>query len=117
MLVKKDLFQKVLILYTGLIFQSFIHKNQVVVLLFLFSASEKAVQSLLKISQEYTEYATIQGLAYIFSPHISVFGKIYWILSVLVMISVGMYWTVGMYTRWQEQQVKILVFERIFFCG
>jgi hypothetical protein len=72
---------------------------------FLFSASEKAVQSILKISQEYTEYATIQGLAYIFSKSISIFGKIYWILSVLGMISAGMYWTVGMYTGWHNHQV------------
>jgi hypothetical protein len=82
---------------------------------FLFSASEKAVQSILKISQEYTEYATIQGLAYIFSPHISVFGKAYWIISVLGMISAGMYWTVGIYTGWQYQQVQNLVSENILF--
>ncbi len=83
--------------------------------MFLFSASEKAVQSILKISQEYTEYATIQGLAYIFSPHISVFGKAYWIISVLGMISAGMYWTVGIYTGWQYQQVQNLVSENILF--
>jgi hypothetical protein len=82
---------------------------------FLFSASEKAVQSILNISKEYTEYATIQGLVYIFSPHISVLGKIYWIISVLGMISAGMYWTVGMYTGWQYQQVQNLVSEKILF--
>ena len=83
--------------------------------MFLFSASEKAVQSILNISKEYTEYATIQGLAYIFSPHISVFGKAYWIISVLGMISAGMYWTVGIYTGWQYQQVQNLVSENILF--
>jgi hypothetical protein len=37
------------------------------------------------------------------------FGKLFWFLSICSMISLGMYWTVVMYTGWQGQQVLIVV--------
>jgi hypothetical protein len=66
---------------------------------------ERAAQSIINIGHEFTEYATIQGLAYIFSKSISVFGRLYWLFSVAGMISLGLFWTADMYITWQGQQV------------
>ena len=64
----------------------------------------------MKIASEFTEYTTIQGLVYVFSKNISLFGKVFWILSVSFMLSVGMLWTVEMYTNWQSNQVNKIIF-------
>jgi hypothetical protein len=68
------------------------------------SVGERAAQSIINIGHEFTEYATIQGLAYIFSKSISVFGRLYWLFSVAGMISLGLFWTADMYITWQGQQ-------------
>jgi hypothetical protein len=74
------------------------------------SVGERAAQSILNIGHEFTEYATIQGLAYIFSKNISVFGRLYWLFSVAGMISLGLFWTADMYITWQGQQVLFRIY-------
>jgi hypothetical protein len=54
---------------------------------------------------DFSEHTTIQGLVYIFSNSISFFGKTFWLLSICFMFSIGLFWTVQMYTNWQGQQV------------
>jgi hypothetical protein len=44
---------------------------------------------------DYASYATIQGLVYIFSEKISFSGKVFWILAVCALLSLGLFWTVG----------------------
>ena len=69
--------------------------------------STMASTSLFKRFKEFTEYTTTQGLVYIFSKDISSFGKTFWILAVTLMFSIGMFWTVEMYTNWDDQQVLL----------
>lgn len=69
-----------------------------------------AAQSIVDIGRDFTQSATIQGLAYIFSQNISVFGRLYWIFSVSAMILLGLYWTSNMYIGWQDAQVKLKIF-------
>jgi len=69
-----------------------------------------AAQSIVDIGRDFTQSATIQGLAYIFSQNISALGRLYWIFSVSAMILLGLYWTSNMYIGWQDAQVKLKIF-------
>jgi len=77
--------------------------------IYRFLDSNRNAKSIMDLVDEFTEYATIQGLVYIFSKSITMFGKLFWFLSICSMISLGMYWTVVMYAGWQGQQVLIVV--------
>jgi hypothetical protein len=55
---------------------------------------------------DYASHSTIQGLVYIFSEKISFFGKVFWILAVCALLSLGLFWTVDMYIGWQQNQVN-----------
>jgi hypothetical protein len=45
------------------------------------------------IVQDYSEYSTIQGIIYIFFSHQTTFGRLFWILVVILMLVLGGYWT------------------------
>ena len=61
--------------------------------------------SVLDILKEYTEYATIQGLVYLNLPNQTTFGKVIWALIVLLMLTLGMHWSILSYNNWQINQV------------
>ncbi len=42
---------------------------------------------LLNLYQEYSDYSTIAGLLYIFMPDQTLFGKLYWIIAILLVSS------------------------------
>ena len=58
-----------------------------------------------KIFQEYFAYSTIQGLVYIFAIKISWFGRGFWILAFLLMMTLGTYLSAAMYVNWRSNQV------------
>jgi hypothetical protein len=61
--------------------------------------------SISDIIKEYTEYATIQGLVYLTLPNQTTFGKVIWASIVLLMMTMGIYWSILSYNNWQNNQV------------
>ena len=59
---------------------------------------------------DFVDHTTIQGLAYISSEKIS--GKLFWLIAVCSMLSLGMFWCLQMYIVWQNQQVT--TFDKLF---
>ena len=59
----------------------------------------------LKIVQEFTEHSTIQGLESIFASTQTRFSKTFWSVVVLSMLSLGIDWSVKMYSDWDSNQV------------
>jgi hypothetical protein len=53
----------------------------------------------------YTEYSTIQGLIYIFFPYQTIFGKVFWTITILLMLALGFYWCYEAYQGWVGQPV------------
>ena len=47
----------------------------------------------------------VQGLIYIFFSYQTLFGKVFWILVVLLMLILGLYWCVLAYINWQNKPV------------
>ncbi len=76
--------------------------------LYTLSGVKTKKQKVSKLIQDYSEYATIQGLCYIFSSHQTLFGRWFWILAVCFMLGLGTYWSCIMYIGWNNQQVFIL---------
>ena len=58
-----------------------------------------------EIIQDYSEYSTIQGFIYIFFAYQTSFGKIFWILVVILMSILGLYWCIKAYIDWQDKPV------------
>jgi hypothetical protein len=48
-----------------------------------------------KIILEYTDYASIQGLYYIFVENQTTFGRIFWTIVVFLMALLGTYWSIS----------------------
>ena len=78
--------------------------------------------------KNFAESVTIQGVSYIFSSNTTFCGKIFWIASVLIMLSLGIYFSTLMYLDWQDQQVftkietsarllKDIEFPSVTFCN
>jgi disulfide bond formation protein DsbB len=55
--------------------------------------------------QEYSEYSTIAGLLYIFMPDQTRPGKIFWTIFILLMIILGIYWSIYLLNSWNNSQV------------
>ena len=55
--------------------------------------------------RELSEEISIQGLSYIFSATTRPLGKLFWLLSVLLMFGLGILWSLQMYNGWDDQQV------------
>jgi hypothetical protein len=52
---------------------------------------KKTFNSCYEVIRDYSEYSTIQGLIYIFFKHQSLYGKIFWIITILCMLALGVY--------------------------
>ena len=76
----------------------------------------------------FAEYSTIQGLGYIAFSKQTHFGKIFWIVAVLSMLSIGGLLSVQLYNDWQNNQVlttiktiahsvKDIEFPSVTFCS
>jgi hypothetical protein len=55
--------------------------------------------------QQYSECSTVAGIIYIFMPNQTTVGKIFWILVVAGMITLGTSWSVILYFQWENQPV------------
>ncbi len=53
---------------------------------------ENGISSIPEMLVDYTEYSTIQGLIYIFFPYQTIFGKVFWTITILLMLALGFYW-------------------------
>jgi hypothetical protein len=58
---------------------------------------------------EYTDYASIQGLNYIFVENQTIFGRVFWSIVVFLMALLGSYWCVQSYLDWQAQPVLVTI--------
>ena len=78
--------------------------------------------------KHFAESVTIQGVSYIFSSNTTNCGKLFWMASVLMMLSLGLYFSAVMYLDWQDQQVftkiqtsahllKDIEFPSVTFCN
>ena len=81
----------------------------------------------IKIIQEYTEHSTIQGIDSIFASRQTRFSMIFWSVTVLSMLSLGINWSFKMYTDWNSypvlttitttgQSVKVVEFPSVTIC-
>ena len=66
---------------------------------------KKTFKSSFDILQDYSEYSTIQGLIYIFFSYQTIFGRIFWIVVVLLMLMLGLYWCIQAYQDWKDKPV------------
>jgi hypothetical protein len=65
----------------------------------------KTFNSSFEILKDYSEYSTIQGLIYIFFSYQTTFGRIFWIVVVLLMLMLGLYWCIQAYQDWKDKPV------------
>ena len=55
--------------------------------------------------KNYSEISTIQGIVYIFQSGQSVAGRLFWILVVVLMMSLAIFWSLQAYWEWQDSPV------------
>ena len=58
-----------------------------------------------EIVQDFSDYASIQGLVYIFFAYQTIFGRIFWFVVVALMLGLGVYWIIQAYINWQDRPV------------
>ena len=58
-----------------------------------------------EIIQDFSDYASIQGIIYIFFSYQTIFGKMFWFLVIVAMLCLGIYWIVQAYVSWQDKPV------------
>ena len=89
---------------------------------------EHVFETLYDIIKDYSDYAAIQGLNYIFFANQTLFGRIFWIIVVTMMLCLGVYWSITAYLDWQDQlvlttitttaySVKQIEFPAVTFCS
>ena len=89
---------------------------------------EHVFETLYDIIKDYSDYAAIQGLNYIFFTNQTLFGRIFWIIVVTMMLCLGVYWSITAYLDWQDQlvlttitttaySVKQIEFPAVTFCS
>jgi hypothetical protein len=66
---------------------------------------KKTFNSKYEIIVDYSEYSTIQGLIYVFFSYQTLFGRIFWIITIFLMTILGLYWCIQSYVDWQNQPV------------
>jgi len=64
-----------------------------------------ATKDMMRHLADYSEYSTIQGLVYIFQRRQTWFGRIFWIIIVLVMLSLGICTSIDAYNAWQQSPI------------
>jgi hypothetical protein len=78
--------------------------------------------------KNFAQSVTIQGVSYIFSSNTKYGGKLFWLVSVLIMLSLGICLSYLMFMDWQDQQVftkiqtsakllKDIEFPSVTFCN
>lgn len=58
-----------------------------------------------EIIEDYADYSTIQGIIYIFFIYQTIFGKVFWILVIILMLILGLYWCIEAYNDWEDKPV------------
>jgi hypothetical protein len=58
-----------------------------------------------EILAEYAEYSTIMGLIYLFFSYQTTFGRVFWIITIILMTVLGLYWCIQAYIEWKERPV------------
>ena len=53
--------------------------------------------------QEFSEWSTVHGISYIFSPSLPAADRLLWALLVLISLGLACYWSVASYNTWQEE--------------
>ena len=61
------------------------------------------------IIQDYSESSTIQGVVYIFQKNQTLYGKVFWLLVILGMLSLGTLWSVWAYQDWIDNPVMTTI--------
>jgi len=56
--------------------------------------NKRRFNSSYEIIQDFSDYASIQGIIYIFFTYQTWFGKLFWLLVILLMLGLGIYWIV-----------------------
>jgi hypothetical protein len=69
------------------------------------AAKKRRFNSSYEIVQDFSDYASIQGIVYIFFSYQTVVGRIFWMLVIILMLSLGIYWIMEAYTSWQDKPV------------
>ena len=62
-------------------------------------------KSNIDIVRGYSEFSTVAGFVYIFMRDQTTFGKIFWTTVVILMLTLGAYWTTSIYINWQDHPV------------
>ncbi len=71
--------------------------------------NENKKLTLAQVFLDYTEYSTIQGLAYIFFSYQIFIGRVFWSLILTLLFTLGMYWCQQAYMDWTENPVLTTV--------
>lgn len=58
---------------------------------------------------EYSKVSTIGGLVHVFRHNLSVWKRLFWIFVLLVMLMVGIYWSVAVLNNWKKNQVLVTI--------
>ena len=58
-----------------------------------------------EIVQDFSDYASIQGIVYIFFNYQTIYGRLFWIFVVSLMLGLGMYLIIQAYVDWQDRPV------------
>ena len=53
--------------------------------------------------QEFSEWSTVHGISYIFSPSLPTADRLLWALLVFISFGLASYWSMASYNTWQEE--------------
>ena len=70
---------------------------------------ETNFNSTYEIIEDYADHSTIQGFVNIFFTYQTIFGKVFWILVILLMQILGLYWCIKAYVEWQDNPVLTMI--------
>ncbi len=88
-----------------------IHEDSFALYFTLFKVAEiprdRTKMTILDIFCDYATYSTIQGLTYITLKSQTTTGKVFWICSILFMLTVGCYWCFIAYHNWNIKSGKL----------
>jgi hypothetical protein len=72
---------------------------------FLVNGIISALNSVLSSISAFSEYATIQGIVYIFASNRTVVQLYYWSITVVLLMILGIYWSAGLFLEWKVKPV------------
>jgi hypothetical protein len=59
--------------------------------------------------QDYSKVSTIGGMVHMFRPDLSFCKRLFWIITLLTMLSVGIYWSVAILEDWKSNPVLVTI--------